>query len=301
MSYYHIKNIKIDRINNTISADLADNNLSPLKWIHVDNLYNKKTFKEKYAYFIYDLVSGNFHTFENNKYSKLVLNKYLTNYYDDVHDIGMLETFDKYKDAIKDILNNNYYDLKVIPSDREIRPELYYNLYPINLETKHKLAYYKNLKEELYGFNGKKLYCCDTDGYPLTIVFNEEQFRKYNSFLQENEDKLTKFSELCGDWDFRNIDMTTPHLQSIKISGNNIIAICEKYSTDLEEYVFSSENIITNKNLVKNFENLDLSSNEDVLNFINDIERHIDFRKVEKELEIEEDIEKNKEYEEYDK
>ena len=53
MGYYHIKNIKIDRKNNNISADLADSNIYPKTYYHIDSLNDKGSFKEKYANFIY--------------------------------------------------------------------------------------------------------------------------------------------------------------------------------------------------------------------------------------------------------
>lgn len=50
--------------------------------------------------------------------------------------------------------------------------------------------------------------------------------------------KELKFSTLCGDWDYRNIDMTEPHLSEINIGSNKIIATYEKYSSALDDYVF---------------------------------------------------------------
>ena len=90
MGFYHIKNIKLDKKNNNISADLADSNLEPRTYYHVDRLFDEDSFSEKYAQFIYNLVSGNFHPSRGSQYSKLVLNNWLDNYYDDVHDIEAL-------------------------------------------------------------------------------------------------------------------------------------------------------------------------------------------------------------------
>ena len=162
MSYYHVKNIKIDEKNNVISADLADSTLEPLNWFHVDDLCDKKTFKEKYANFIYDLVSGNFHPYLSNRYSKIVMNNYLKNYYNDAHDIGELKTYDKYEKVVTAILNGDNSNLNILPSDREIRPDFYYNLHPLDLITDYKLSYYENDKGELFGFDGKELRYCDT-------------------------------------------------------------------------------------------------------------------------------------------
>ena len=81
MSYYHIKNINIDKKKNNISADLADSSLYPLTFYNSEFLCQRNTFEETYAEFIYNLVSGNFHPTSNSKYSKLVLNNYLDNYF----------------------------------------------------------------------------------------------------------------------------------------------------------------------------------------------------------------------------
>lgn len=95
------------------------------------------------------------------------------------------------------------------------------------------------------------------------------------------KNKLDKFASLCGDWDYRNIDMTSPHLQSIAIKNNTICISCEKYSTSLDEYVSCNYKEIKNNDLINKFNLLDLSNKEDVLEFMNSIENHIDFKNVE--------------------
>ena len=114
MSYYHIKNIHIDKTKNNISADLADSSLYPLTFYNTEFLCQRITFEETYAEFIYNLVSGNFHPTSNSKFSKLVLNHDLENYYDDAHNIGKLETYYKYKNNIDAILSGNYQELKIL-------------------------------------------------------------------------------------------------------------------------------------------------------------------------------------------
>lgn len=118
--------------------------------------------------------------------------------------------------------------------------------------------------------------------YNLLSNYEKMELRKYMY------DKLEKFGELCGDWDYRNIDMTEPHLESIEIKGNNISIYCEKFSTDLDDYVSCSAGVINDKKLVKQFNVLDLSNYEKVLDFMREIEHHIDFKEVEKNLELEE-------------
>ena len=80
--------------------------------------------------------------------------------------------------------------------------------------------------------------------------------------------KLKEFENLCVDWDYRNIDMTEPHLQGIEIIDNDILVNCELFSPEVDDYVSCNGGIINDKNIVKKFEDLDLTNKEDVLDFI---------------------------------
>ncbi len=100
--------------------------------------------------------------------------------------------------------------------------------------------------------------------------------------------KLDKFATLCGDWNYRNIDMNDSHLASIDIKDDVISISCEKYSTKLDEYVFCSSCEIKDKNIVRQFNLLDLADRENVLDFISKINSHIDYDKVDNNLYIEE-------------
>ena len=190
MGFYHIKNIKIDRKNNNISADLADSNLYPLTYYHIDCLCDKESFKEKYANFIYNIISGNFHPNKGNKYSKLVMNNCLENYYDDAHDIGELATYEKYESVINAILNNSYNKNIVIPSDREINPKDYYILTEVQVNSKYDYSYFKNKKGGLYCLKDGELYLCSHTnkdfGYPLYKPLDIDKFIMYNDFLEKN-------------------------------------------------------------------------------------------------------------------
>lgn len=193
MGYYHIKNINIDRKNNYISADLADSNWQPLDWRHIKDLCDKPKFEEKYANLIYNLVSGNFHPTSNNKYSKIVMNHYLENYYDDAHDIGELNTYKKYKEVIKGIMNNDYNKCITLKSDRELNSDRYYKLKPIKVNDNNDVDYYTNEKGELYCLNkGKFEMCSITEknyGYPLYEPRDIEKFINNNEFLKNSFDK----------------------------------------------------------------------------------------------------------------
>lgn len=111
------------------------------------------------------------------------------------------------------------------------------------------------------------------------------------------ENKLKAFEIICGNWDYRNIDMTEPHLQSIQIIGNDILISCELFSPEIDDYVSCDGGIISDKNLVKKFNDLDLTNRKNVLGFIADIETHINWDKVNKDLydEIEKEINNIKE------
>lgn len=104
--------------------------------------------------------------------------------------------------------------------------------------------------------------------------------------------KIKKFEILCGDWDYRNIDMTEPHLQNIEIIDNAILISCELFSPEIDDYVSCDGGIINDKNMINKFKDLDLMNREKVLSFIREIENYINWDKVNKELSFE--IEKEK-------
>lgn len=197
MGYYHIKNINIDKENNRISADLADNNWHPLDWFHVNDLLDNATFEEKYANLIYNLVAGNFHPTSNNKYSRIVMNSHLENYYEDAHDIGEVETYNKYKGNINKLFSNRGNECIKIESDRSLYPEKYYALEKINFKHPSYIGdYYQNQKGDLYYFDSNGLKWCDSRydekdvdyGKPIHNVYEIEKFKEYNSFLNEEKE-----------------------------------------------------------------------------------------------------------------
>lgn len=196
MSYYHIKNIHIDKTKNNISADLADSSLYPLTFYNTEFLCQRITFEETYAEFIYNLVSGNFRPTSNSKFSKLVLNHDLENYYEDAHNIGKLETYYKYKNNIDAILSGNLSKIKNIESDKEMHPEKYYVLTKLDLDIGYDYEYYINKRGKLYTFINNKIMSCSQDdknyGYPLSAVYGKEKEKllEYNDFLKDKSDEL---------------------------------------------------------------------------------------------------------------
>lgn len=196
MSYYHIKNIHIDKTKNNISADLADSSLYPLTFYNTEFLCQRITFEETYAEFIYNLVSGNFHPTSNSKFSKLVLNHDLENYYDDAHNIGKLKTYYKYKNNIDAILSGNLSRIKNIESDKEMHPEKYYVLTKLDLDIGYDYEYYINKRGKLYTFINNKIMSCSQDdknyGYPLSAVYGKEKEKllEYNDFFKDKSGEL---------------------------------------------------------------------------------------------------------------
>lgn len=104
--------------------------------------------------------------------------------------------------------------------------------------------------------------------------------------------KLKVFQDICGDWNYRDIDMTEPHLQGIQIINNNIGISCELFSPKIDEYVSCDGGIINDKKLVKKFKKLDLENKNDVLDFISNIECLINWDEVSNKLssEVEEEL-----------
>jgi len=98
------------------------------------------------------------------------------------------------------------------------------------------------------------------------------------------KDKIEKFNNLCGDWDFRNIDMTSPHLQGISIKENTINVGGELFSPELDDYVSCNAGSFVNRELVNQFKKLDLDNNKDVIKFIKDIEDLVNWNEVSDEL-----------------
>lgn len=197
MGFYHLKNIKIEKRNNKISADLADSNWEPIEYKHYDDFCCGDTFEEKYANFIYNVVCGNYHPVASNKYDRIMMNGFLHNYYQDAHDIGEVETYRKYKEVIESILKRDITNCVRLESDRKLNPERYYVLNPLEVDCQYKDMglFYQNIKGELYCLTEKGLMFCSTEennyGYPYYLVDNDEKikFETYNEFLNNNNQK----------------------------------------------------------------------------------------------------------------
>ncbi len=188
MSFYYLKNLKIDKENNNFSADLADSCWTPIEYFHVNNLFEDKTYEENYARLMYDFICGNFHPNRSNKYSKLVMNNLFSNYYQDSHDIGILNTYHKYEDVINGILSGDKSKCIKLESDRTLNPEQYYVLTPVTLENKIDTSYYENKRGDLYCIQDKELMLCSKEGEPLSLVYYDlDKFKEHNDFLTDKD------------------------------------------------------------------------------------------------------------------
>lgn len=96
--------------------------------------------------------------------------------------------------------------------------------------------------------------------------------------------KLKAFEILCGDWDYRNIDMIEPHLQNIEIIDNKILISCELFSPEIDDYVSCYGGIISDDKIIKEFIKLDLMDKEKVLDYMSRIESNVNWDNANKEL-----------------
>ena len=150
-------------------------------------------------------------------------------------------------------INNNCFDIY------DFQRPLGEQLYSLNLkdfEQKFKAGIYK-------------------PNFNLLTSYEKLELRKYMY------NKAKKFTNLCADWDYRNIDMTDIHLESLKIQKNKISLSCEKYSTKLDTYISADIFEIESKELVDEFNMIDLENREQVLNFASKLESYIDYDKAE--------------------
>lgn len=125
--------------------------------------------------------------------------------------------------------------------------------------------------------------------YHVGLYIDEKQL-----FLDKKrlEEKVNKFNDLCGDWDYRNIDMTVAHLGGIEINNKEITAIYERYDTTIDDYLRWSGEVVDIPDLFEDFTNLDLNNDDEVKDFMLYVSDWIDWDKVDKEFDeyIEEDI-----------
>lgn len=144
---------------------------------------------------------------------------------------------------------------------------------------------------DIYDFQraiGEQFYSINLDEFEQK--FNEGIYKPNFNILTSYENlelrkylnnKCKKFTELCGDWDYRNVDMTDIHLGGIKVQKDKIILFCEKYSSEIDDYISYPDYEITSKELINDFNLLDLENREKVLEYISNLENHINYDELE--------------------
>ena len=127
MSSDYIRNLKIEKEKNRMTADIADMRSFPITFRNVELYKNHRNFEEKYSELIFDIISGLLHF--KNKSNKLARLGYgektaveLKNYYDDYKVLGSTGVYKKYEEKIKQILKEGTENrkLEIIPSEMEL-------------------------------------------------------------------------------------------------------------------------------------------------------------------------------------
>lgn len=121
MSYYKIKNLKIDKKNNKISCDIADSSIrswdNKFVFDHCDDIYdNLKTIGDKICTLYYNIIEGNIHI-DSGKYKDLVctfitFNDFIKEYRDirckeDIKENELYNLYLKYENDFKDYLKKD--------------------------------------------------------------------------------------------------------------------------------------------------------------------------------------------------
>lgn len=144
---------------------------------------------------------------------------------------------------------------------------------------------------DIYDFQkplGEQFYSLNLDEFEQK--FNEGIYKPNFNILTSYENlelrkylynKARKFTELCGDWNYRNIDMSNILLKSLKIKKDNLILSCEKYSNKIDGYICCPACEIQSKELINEFNILDLENKNKVLDFMSKLDNYIDYEKIE--------------------
>ena len=122
----------------------------------------------------------------------------------------------------------------------------------------------------------------------LTNFYKKQERSKRNNLTLSQ--RVDRFNQLCGNWDYRNIDMTQPHLSSISIDIDRykVNVYCEKYDVDLEEYISCKATTLLKGQADYIIQNFKVIFSEEWINpkdLINYINYKIDWDYVREELE----------------
>lgn len=144
MSYYHLKNLDINKKAGTITGELAANNIHPISYFKSEIEGN--SFHEKYSYLMYGIISGNYHPNKSSKYY-ILCNSWaepaLKNFINDCNILGIERTYDKYRNVIEDILQKR--EPEILKSEIELH-------YKIEYENSKDYTTLNNKVNSLYNF-----------------------------------------------------------------------------------------------------------------------------------------------------
>lgn len=222
MSYYILKNLKLDKKNNKMSAEVADSclrdNSGKFIFDKTEDIYPSiKTWKEKYAHLIWSILTNGVRIEGNSKLKKLEgLDGQggIGNYYEECQKLNDVELYDKYKNAIEDILNEKKeYILKHKQNDMYIKSigQKYYKCtYDLEDAKKYTKMEAKNTingtelemlsyKDELYRLKDRRF-----NIYVEAIVRNQGELEKNDlmQFMQcyelenDNQGKYSSYIQL---------------------------------------------------------------------------------------------------------
>lgn len=169
MSFYHMRNLKIDKKNNKISCEIADSNCFDWKnrliWDKIDDLYsNFNVIEDKIAVMMKNIIEGNIHT-SNPKYKDLVCR------------------FELFEGFLKDINAVIY---------KEGRKD--YEIYNVYLKHKDEIESYTKKDCVLKQKGWSNRYAVRVNQHSISINYGIEKARKFNSKLvQENDWYMENF------------------------------------------------------------------------------------------------------------
>lgn len=206
MSYYILKNLKLDEKNNKMSAEVADScwrdDSGKFIFDKTEDIYPSiKTWEEKYAHLIWSIISGGVRIEGNNKLKRLEGldgQAGLGKYYEECHKLNDVELYDKYKDVIEGILKEEKNSI---------------------IKFKDSMAYLKSIGTKHYRY-----------------TFNIEEAKKYTSIEAKNIQGIKEFEVVDYKEELNKIKDERYKLFAKSIAINQE-AIEEN---DLKKFIFES-------------------------------------------------------------
>lgn len=255
MGYYHIKNIDIDKKNETITAEFADSNTSPT--IYWKSEIKGTTFHEKYSYLIYDIITGNYHPNSSSKYNVLCnawADPPLKNFVGDCGILGIERTYDKYKKVIDDLIKHK--EPEIIKSEIELHYKIDYGA---NKDYENLSQKVRNISNFMQGIRNNK----NLSHQDRILILKEFEEKIGISFPLVTMIGMEHSTKICLNFNITNDDYTsykitienteTGTLKSYKSENMNITWITDDSESEMAYKLQNYEkNLFYMKN-VRNF------------------------------------------------